>query len=129
MSAWDGLNRRKFPRLKYPCQVVVRAEHDQKDALLAHTENVGTGGICVIIKKNLKMFAPVDIELDLLDFDEHVKCQGKVVWSVQRRSSEVQKPLFYDIGIEFVNLTEKDLRRIEAVTQHLAKAKKNQETS
>jgi Tfp pilus assembly protein PilZ len=125
MSAWDGLNRRKFPRLNYPCQVIVRSEHEQRDSLLAHTENLGTGGICVIIKKNLKMFTPVDIELDLLDFEEHIQCQGKVVWSVRRRDDDAMKPLFYDVGIEFVDLADKDLQRIEKSVQHLVKGGKN----
>jgi hypothetical protein len=126
MSAWDGLDRRKFPRVNYPCQVIVRSEREQRDALLTHTENVGVGGASVVIKQSLKMFAPVDIELDLLDLGDHIKCQGKVVWSVRRRDSESHKPSFYDVGIEFVDLAEKDRQRIEASIQRLAKRGKSQ---
>jgi len=101
--------------------VIVRASHNQKDAFLAHTENVGNGGICVIMKKELKLFSPVEIELDLLDMGEHVKCQGKVVWSIRRKEMEIAKPLFYDVGIEFVNLAGKDRERIEGVILRLSK--------
>ncbi len=121
MSPWDGLNRRRFPRVNYPCQVIVRNEQDQKDVILAHTENIGVGGVCVILKKGLPMFAPVEVELDLLDFEEHVKCQGKVVWAVRRKSGEENKPMFYDIGIEFVDISDLDRERIEAVVQRLVK--------
>lgn len=121
MNSWDGLNRRKFPRVSYPCQVVIRNDKDEKDAILTHTENIGVGGVCVIFRKGLSLFSPVEVELDLLDLEEHVKCRGKVVWSVRRKSTEQNKPLFYDIGIEFVDAGEKDIERIEATVQRLVK--------
>ena len=79
------------------------------------------GGVGVIFRKGLSLFSPVDVELDLLDLEEHVKCRGKVVWSVRRKSTEQNKPLFYDIGIEFVDAGEKDIARIEAAVQRLVK--------
>ena len=121
MSPWDGLNRRRFPRVNYPCQVVVRNEKDEKDVFLAHTENIGIGGVCIIFKKGLSMFSPVEVELDLLDFEEHVKCSGKVVWSVRRKSTEADKPLFYDIGIEFVDISDRYRERMEITVERLVK--------
>ena len=121
MASWDGLNRRKFPRVIYPCLVVVHTNHDQKDSILAHTENIGNGGICVILKKEIKMFAPVEVELDLLDMAEHIRCSGKVVWVIRRKESEPAKPRHYDVGIEFLNLSEKDKQRIEQVISRLSK--------
>lgn len=127
MSKWDGLNRRKFPRVNYPCLVVIRNDsEDDNDVILTHTENVGIGGICVILKKDVKLFSFVDLELDLLDLGEHIKCKGKVVWNVQRKGDEKTKPLFYDIGIEFESLSEEERQRMEAVVQRLVK--NNQET-
>jgi Tfp pilus assembly protein PilZ len=120
MAPWDGLNRRKFPRVKCPCLVTLR---NPDDALLTHTENLGVGGVGVIIKKNIKMFTMVDLEIDLMDFQDHIKCQGKVVWSIRRREHEKTKPLFYDIGIEFVDLDPKEIRRLEHIIQHLAKTR------
>ncbi len=121
MVSWDGLNRRKFPRVLYPCLVVVRTSPNQHDAILSHTENLGHGGLCLIMRKELKLFSPVEIELDLLDMGEHIKCQGKVVWSIRRKESEPAKPLFYDVGVEFVNLSDKDRVRIEQVILRLSK--------
>ena len=121
MSSWDGLDRRKFPRVNYPCLVVIRHDGEEKDVILTHTENVGIGGVCVILKKNVKMFCPVELELDLLDLGNHIKCHGKVVWNVQRKSEEPTKPSFYDIGIEFVNISTSEQTRLEDIVSRLIK--------
>ena len=117
--SWNGLERRKFPRANYPCLVTIHHHIDKDESILTHTENLGIGGVCVIIKKSIKLFTPASLEIDLLDTNLHVKCKGKVVWCVQRRSSENKKPSFYDTGIEFVGLTEKDQERIEEIVARL----------
>ena len=126
MTNWDGLNRRKFPRIKYPCLVVLRngGESDE-DIILTHTENIGVGGVCLILKKSIKMFSEVELEVDLLDLVDHIKCKGKVVWNVQRKNEDDHKPFFYDIGIEYVDITEKDKKRLEKIIQHIVKSNKD----
>jgi len=117
--AWEGLNRRKFPRVKYPCLIVLQRSTEGKDTILTHTENIGIGGVCVIIKDNLKMFTLVDVELDLLDLEDHVKCSGKVVWCVRRKSTEASKPLYYDIGVEFTDVSDENRQRIDVIVGRL----------
>jgi Tfp pilus assembly protein PilZ len=102
--SWDGLNRRRFPRVIYPCLVKVSSNNE---TLLTHTENIGTGGVCLIIKKEIKLFTDVEVEIDLLDVDDHIKTAGKVVWVVRRKAIVPVKPMFYDVGVEFVNMTPK----------------------
>ena len=121
MSRWQGLDRRKFPRIKYPCLVVIRHGADEKEVILTHTENVGIGGVCVVLKQNVRMFCPVELELDLLDLGNHIKCAGKVVWNVRRKMDDNKKPLFYDIGIEFEGLDKKEQHRIEEIINRFAK--------
>lgn len=116
---WDGINKRKFPRANYPCLLIVRKDHNNPEAMLTHTENLGVGGVGVILKKDLKMFSPVELELDLLDTQKHIKCEGKIVWVVKRREDEQNKPSFYDTGIEFTNLSKEDEKRIDAIVQRL----------
>jgi len=122
MGKWDGLDRRKFPRVKYPCLVIIKngAEQD-KEVILSHTENIGIGGVCIILKKNVKMFTLVELELDLLDMGEHIKCKGKVVWNVQRKNDAKKKPAFYDVGIEFDSLTDSETQRVEDVVIRLVR--------
>lgn len=118
--SWEGMNRRKFPRANYPCLLIVRKNHsDSPEAMLTHTENIGVGGVCVILKKDLRLFTPIELELDLLDTQKHIKCEGRVVWVVKRRDDLAAKPSFYDTGIEFVNLSQEDEKRIEAIVQRL----------
>jgi c-di-GMP-binding flagellar brake protein YcgR len=113
MSHWEGLNRRRFPRVHYPCLVVARIIQDEPETLLTHTQNIGRGGVGILIRKNLRLFTPVELELDLMDLENHVRCHGRVVWSVRRKTDETKGPSFYDIGIEFSDLKEADLRRLE----------------
>ena len=128
MSKWDGLNRRKFPRVKYPCLVVIRNDGTLgNDVILTHTENVGIGGVCVTLKKSVRLFSPVELELDLLDLGNHIKCNGKVVWNIQRRIDAAKKPLFYDVGIEFEDITPEDQERMLKIVRHLVK--ENQTTA
>jgi hypothetical protein len=119
--SWDGMNRRKFPRVFFPCLIKVK---DSKDFLLTHTENISAGGARIILKKAVEKGTGVNVEIDLMDTGEPLRCQGKVVWSEQRKKSELIKPLFYDIGIEFTNVSLLDHKRLLAiVTHHLKQGK------
>ena len=123
MGDWEGLNRRKFPRVNYPCLVVIRnnENNDKDNIILTHTDNVGIGGVCVVWKQSVKMFSEVELELDLLDLGEHICCNGKVVWNVQRQSEAPEKPLFFDIGIEFINIADEDQKRLERIVERLVR--------
>ena len=121
MTSWDGLNRRRFPRVSYPCLITVRHNSGKPDVILTHTENIGIGGVCVTVNKDIKMFVPVELEIDLMDTETHVKCQGKVVWSIQRKGEERKKPLFYDTGIEFNFVDEHDRQRLNEIINRLVK--------
>ncbi len=128
MGQWEGgLNRRKFPRVSYPCLLILRNNNEnENEALLTHTENIGVGGVCVILRRPLKMFCPVEVELDLLDLKEHIKCKAKVVWNVQRKGELSRKPLFFDTGIEFVDLMQKDYQRLQEIIARLVRNQKTE---
>ena len=59
--------------------------------------------------------------VDLLDLQSHIKCNGKVVWSIKRKTTEKDKPSFFDTGVEFVDLKKEDEDRINHIIQHLLK--------
>jgi len=105
---WEGMDRRKFPRVMYPCMVKVVSSDGPHPQILTHTENIGQGGLCVILKNEIKLFTPVELEVDLLSINEHITPKGKVVWNVRRKSVEKIKPMFYDIGIEFTEISKRD---------------------
>lgn len=115
--SWQGMDRRKFPRVIYPC--LVKIVDQDYGPILTHTENIGMGGLCVTLKNEIKLFTPVDMEVDLLDLNEHIKPKGKVVWKVRRKAVEEIKPMFYDIGIEFMDMSKQDHDRLEKTLQIL----------
>jgi hypothetical protein len=60
--AWEGMDRRKFPRVMYPCMVKIISSEGVQEAILTHTENIGQGGLCVTLKNGIKLFTSVDME-------------------------------------------------------------------
>jgi len=112
---WSGINRRKFPRASYPCKITVKRK-DHPDNLSAQTENIGVGGICTMLPKDLGIFAPVEIRLDLLDNQPVVGCDGTVVWIVERKGGKEKS---FDTGIEFTNLKRKDSDRINNIVEKI----------
>ena len=120
--SWEGLNRRKFPRANFPCMIKVSSEGHEAEVFLTHTENISVGGACVIIKRSLDLFSPVFVEIDLMDGGESISCHAKVVWAVRRKAIEDHKPSFYDIGVEFLDLTTAYRMRIADTVEHLVQS-------
>ena len=102
---WQGVDRRRFPRVDYPCKVVV-FEKGRREKLDTHTENIGQGGVCVKLQKGLSRFTMVELAIYFENGLPAVECDGRVVWVVKSKEE-------FDTGIEFVNLKDKDALRIE----------------
>ncbi|MBI3317576.1 MAG: PilZ domain-containing protein [Candidatus Omnitrophica bacterium] len=99
--------------MKYRCVVRVTPERKASSAISAVTENIGLGGVCLLLEKGLEIFSPVQLELDLKDSGHPLRLEGTVVWVVRRR--EFRKGATYDTGVEFSELSPQDRSRIEAV--------------
>jgi hypothetical protein len=124
MSQWDGFNRRKFPRVNYPSLIVIKSTDAEPELILTHTENVGVGGVCLIVKNDIPLFTEVEVEIDLLDLGSHIRCLGRVVWNIQRKAEDNKKPLFFDIGIEFQGLPSEEYQRLQEIVDRLVKLRK-----
>lgn len=111
---WQGIDRRRFPRADYPCKIVV-FKKGKTEKFSTHTENIGVGGVCVILERGLDKFLPVELILYLENGHPPIECDGRVVWVVKRQAE-------FDTGIEFVNIKEKDALRIERIVQECLKA-------
>jgi len=127
MMQYKGPDRRKFPRINYPCLITLRSRDDNEEpeVILTHTENVGVGGVCIILKRPIEQGTSVEIELDLLDAGVHVNCKGKAVWSIQRSTVQDKKPSFYDIGIELTDIDYDDQKRIDSIVKKLVQQGSN----
>ncbi|NTV30019.1 MAG: PilZ domain-containing protein [Candidatus Omnitrophica bacterium] len=109
----------------FPCLIKIVHKDGAPSTLLTHTENVSLGGVCVIVRRHLEMFMPISVEMDLLDCEDTLVCNGKVVWTVRRKATEEFKPSFYDTGIEFTDMDESGKARLEKMIVHLLKTKNN----
>ena len=115
---WNGINRRKFPRASYKCLITIKKRLTSK-VISTQTENIGAGGICVIIKEDLGLFQGVDLELFLDDNKPPIKCGGTVVWVVKKSEPKQKGAYLYDSGIEFIDVRPEDRDRITEVVEHI----------
>ena len=118
---WNGINRRKFPRASYKCLITIKKRLTAK-TISTHTENIGAGGICVMIKEDLGLFQGVDLELFLEDTRPPIKCGGTVVWVVIKSEPKQKGSYIYDTGIEFIDARPEDRDRISEAVEKILKS-------
>ena len=118
---WDGINRRKFPRIHYKCQIAISKKGSPK-TISTSTENIGAGGICVILKEDLGLFQGVALEVELEgSVQEKIQCNGTVVWVVKKHVLDRKSAGLYDTGIEFVDINPENARRIAKIVEEYLK--------
>ena len=117
---WNGINRRKFPRAAYKCLITIKKRVTAK-TISTQTENIGAGGICVIIKDDLGLFQGVDLELYIDDGKGQIKCGGTVVWVVKKSDPKQKGVHLYDTGIEFIDIRPEDRERITSIVEEILK--------
>ena len=122
---WQGLDRRRFPRAHFPCRIIVKAK-TQKGSFDTHTENIGAGGVCVILEKHLPQFSELELVLYLEDGGSPIECNAKIVWAIQRGSLDKAEPEKFDTGIEFMDIKEADKKRIEKIVQEFLSTNEEQ---
>jgi c-di-GMP-binding flagellar brake protein YcgR len=101
---WDGVNKRRFIRTRYPFTVHIQAPG--KEAISAYTEDLSEGGLRVTLKNSLDVSSFVGLEIFLEQ--EPVKCESKVVWVKERSSEYLEGIILYDAGLEFLQLQPAD---------------------
>ena len=116
---WSGLDRRRFPRANYKCKIDIKRKHMPPKATSTHTENIGVGGICVIVDEDLKIFRDVDLEIYLESGQPPISCKGSIMWVV--RETDSKGKVKYDTGIEFGDMKEEDRARIAAIVNRVIK--------
>lgn len=113
---WNGINRRKFPRANYKCVITIKKRLTSK-AINTQTENIGAGGICVMIKEDLGLFQGVDLEIFLNGDATPVRCGGTIVWVVKKSEPKHKGSYIYDTGIEFIDIRPEDRDKISDLVE------------
>ena len=111
-SLWDGFNKRKFPRLHLTCEVSLQPLGKQK-VFTASTEDVGMGGVSVMLPEPLERFDRCKISIELKDGEPPVQCTGRSVWVIPSQDRKSSKKNF-DTGFEFLDMDEFSRKRLQA---------------
>ena len=115
---WDGIEKRQFPRVRYPCLITVRKETSPPISILTHTENISVGGVRVIIGRRIEVATEVGLEVDLKDTLSNVASRGKISWVKEIPPAKKGKLPRYDTGIQFATLKQEDRQRIATIVYH-----------
>jgi Tfp pilus assembly protein PilZ len=112
MIMWEGVDKRQFPRIKHKCLMRV-SDHGKDEIFDTYTENIGAGGICVVLSREFDLFKTASIELNVDDSGVPIVCKGTIVWVIRRRIGDSSDKYEYDIGVEFTDIAEDDRLKIE----------------
>ncbi|MCX5678202.1 MAG: PilZ domain-containing protein [Candidatus Omnitrophica bacterium] len=120
---WNGINRRRFPRANYKCLISIKKRLTAK-TISTHTENIGAGGICVLLKEDLGLFQGVDVELFIDEKGPQIKCGGTLVWVVKKTDPKQKGSYYYDTGIEFIDIRPEDRDKISDIIDEILKVRR-----
>ena len=119
--SWDSKEKRRFVRIKFPCEITI--QKPQRHTISTYAEDISTGGIRVITKERV---APSSmVELDLYGITkEPVVCKGRIKWVFTKKDPFNQGRLLYDVGIEFSQIKKEDIDEIKKLVTLIASSEK-----
>lgn len=107
------MERRKFPRASFPCKIIVGSP---LRLMTSYTQNIGEGGVRVILEEKLEVYKPVSLEL-FFSRENPVKCKGRIVWVVEKVNPVENTAITFDTGVEFTNIGEGELKYIQKIVR------------
>lgn len=105
--------RRRFRRAKFPCEIYILTA--PLHVIKCRTENVGAGGVRVLIDENLPVSSLVGIKLYLSK--KPIECRGKVVWIVKKENDKKESK--FDIGLQFHQISPEDRQVVDIFVKSL----------
>ena len=109
------IEKRLYPRVNIVCKISAIFA-DRLLVFNTHTENVGEGGIRVILEERLNLSTMVDIELFLLDKELPIRCKGQVMWTAEIKPEKIKHRIFYT-GIKFTELSDHNKEEIRKLVE------------
>lgn len=107
------MEKRKFPRAEVACKIST-VFGERLLVFNAHTENIGEGGIRVILGEKLNISTIVEVDLFLLDKEIPIRCKGEVVWATEMKPEGIS-PRLFDTGIKFIEINDHNKENIRKV--------------
>ena len=103
--------RRKFIRLNINVEIKYSLVNSSPAERVAQTKDIGAGGICFLANEPLKKGDILEIKFLLPEVPPNVHAKGRVAW-IKPFSVASDKNISYDTGIEFIDITDEDRKRI-----------------
>lgn len=103
--------RRKFIRLNINVEIKYAVVSDKSAERTAQTRDIGAGGICILADEPLKKGDVLDINFLLPEVPPNVHAKGRVAW-IKPFSIASEQNIRYDTGIEFIDITDEDRKRV-----------------
>ena len=113
--------RRRFPRVTYPCTVKVTSGSNIEEFSL-RTENISTGGVRIIMQTKPQINDTFNVEIVV--GEKHIKTQGRVVWVLDITTPGAQGPDLFDAGVEFTQVTTEDREFLAKLIDQLMQEKR-----
>ncbi|MBU1894264.1 MAG: PilZ domain-containing protein [Candidatus Omnitrophica bacterium] len=85
----------------------------------AFTENIGQGGICVVLDEDFGLFGQVKLEVFLGTDKRSILCDGTIVWVVKRYPVSRSESIKYDTGIEFSGMSDENRNSIVNLVNYI----------
>ena len=112
-----AVERRQFPRASIMCKIST-IFGERLLVFHSHTENVGVGGVRVILEEKLHIATEVRVELFLHHRDNPLTCKGQVAW-VREMLPVGTVPRLFDTGIKFTDVPEAEQEELKKLVNSL----------
>jgi c-di-GMP-binding flagellar brake protein YcgR len=105
-------DKRRFIRLNALVDVVYHKISPQEKEKISLTKNISKGGICLIAYEELKKSDMLDLKIFLPEDKKPIHAIGKIVWSKSFIIGDISSGKRFDLGIEFIDITEEEANKI-----------------
>lgn len=106
-----GPERREYPRVRV-MEVVHSAEEPQTSPVVGYMKDISAGGMRLGTEEELDRHATMSLQLKLPGIDIPIQVAGIIVWSSEVVAGLVFKSLYYEAGIKFTEITDRDRDKI-----------------
>lgn len=112
--------KRKFPRINTIGMMVNWRKVETFDNL-HNTKDISGGGICLLIERKESVDIGDTLQLEFnLPSGETIHSKGRAVWLDKFAIGDINNNMHYEVGIEFLDISDKDREAIKRyVFSHL----------
>ena len=116
--------RREFIRLNasVDVQYTILEKTSPSGGAGVSSRNISAGGLCLIVYEDVPVGSLLALSVYFPDLDFPIICKGKVAWSKAFAVADEEKKR-YDIGVEFVDISDEDRQKINQCVLSFKKVK------